>query len=543
MSNASPYSGAVLKRSAVHFLIGKVVSAVLTLTILLWLVRLLTVAEYGTYVALVAGVELALVITSFGLPWIAARYFPEFRMHANGKQLARFTWQIIALIWLFVISGATLIFIAMPWLLVPMKLGQQIDVARLYLLVLVVEGSRRNMQECILEPLLQQAQAQFSQVLRNLALLACLGVMVIQDTVDLQHVVLAELAGTTLGSASVLYGVIRYLRMHRDLPGAEGWRPPRWLDMWRTARHMYLSCLVNMTYSQPAFIFLTQRFLGVETTALFGFLLNLYGQIYRYLPANLLFGLIRPKLIASYVGEGGMAQLMRNANLVGKMSLFVLMPLLVFAWLTGGELLSLLSGGKFTQSGYYLGGMLLMLIPLSQRQILETVAVACGQSHLCFWGSMFGILTLPLAYWLLELGQGLWSPILAMIVGQIIFNSTLIGAMRLTTTYRPDTGGLFKLMAAAVMEFVLITLVIIDWTDSLQLNANDAVGFLINVRALVYEFLSQQIIVPAHGWLDLSIIAAIALSLFLLTSYFFKPFRAEERTRLNRLLPRNVFVW
>jgi O-antigen/teichoic acid export membrane protein len=543
MSNTSPYSGTVLKRSAIHFLIGKVVSAVLALSILLWLVRLLTVAEYGTYVALVAGVELALVITSFGMPWVAARYFPEFRMHANGKQLAQFAWQFIALICLFVISGALLLFMAMPWLLVPMKLGQQMDVARLYLLVLVLEGSRRNIQECILEPLLLQAQAQFSQVVRNLALLVCLGVLVVQDAVNLQHVVLAELAGTILGTASALHGVVRYLRIHRNLHGKDGWQPPRWLDMLSTARHMYFSCLVNMTYSQPIFIFLTQRFLGVESTALFGFILNIYAQIHRYLPANLLFGLIRPKLVASYVGEGSMGQLMRNANLVGKMSLFVLMPLLVFAWLTGGELLSLLSGGKFIQSGYYLGGMLLMLIPLSQRQILETVAVACGQSHLCFWGSSLGILTLPLAYWLLELGQGLWSPILAMIVGQIIFNSTLIGAMRFTTSYRPDTGGLFKLMAAAFMEFVLIIMVIIDWTDSLQIHTNDFVGLLVNFRTIVYEFLAQQTIVPTHGWLDLALVAAIALNFFLLTSYFLKPFREEERTRLNRMLNRNIFVW
>ena len=77
--------------------------------------------------------------------------------------------------------------------------------------------------------------------------------------------------------------------------------------------------------------------------------------------------------------------------------------------------MSLLSNGKFTQSGYYLGGLLLALIPFSQRQILETVAVVCGQSRLCLWGSFLGVLTLPLAYWLFESGLGLWSPIIAMI--------------------------------------------------------------------------------------------------------------------------------
>lgn len=541
--SASPYSDAALKLSAVHFFIGKTASGLLSLGILLWLVRLLAVEEYGVYVALVAGTELALVITSFGLPWIGARYVPEFRVHANGKQLAQFAWQVITRIGLSIVSGALLLFMAMPWLLIPMKLGQQTDVARLYLLVLVLEGLRRNLQECILEPLLQQGQAQFSQVVRNLILLLCLGVMAVQGPIHLHHVVFAELAGTTLGTVSAFYGLVRYLRMHRNFPGKDDWQPPNWPDMWRTARHMYFSCLVNMTYSQPAFIFLTQRFLGVEATALFGFLLNVYGQISRYLPANLLFGLIRPKLIASYVGEGGMTQLSRNANLVGKMSLFVLMPLLAFVWLAGGELSSLLSGGKFTQSGYYLGGLLLLLIPLSQRLILETVAVACGQSRLCFWGSFLGILTLPLAYWLLEYGLGLWSPILAMIMGQIIFNTTLITGMRTTTSYRPDTSGLFKLMAAALIGFMASIMIIIVWAGLFRLGAIGYIEFLENVQTLAAQFLIQQSAMLAHGWLDLAIMAAIAFGLFLLTAYFFKPFRLEERARLNHLLKRNFFIW
>lgn len=541
--SASPYSGSALQHSAAHFFIGKAASGILNVIILLWLVRLLAVAEYGVYVSLVAGAELALVVTAFGLPWVAARYLPEFRVQGNGKQLAQFTWQVIVRIWLVTVLGALLLFMAMPWLLTAMNLGPQTDVARLYLLVFVFEGLRRNLSECLLEPLMQQGQAQFSQVVRNFALLVCLGVMTLQNSVDLHHVVLAELAGTILGTISAFHGLVGYLRRFQHLLGNDGWQPPEWPKMWRTARLMYLSGLVNMTYSQPVFIFVTQRFLGVETTALFGFLLNLYGQIARYLPANLLFGLIRPKLIASYVNEGGIVQLTRNANLVGKISLFVLMPLLVFALLGGDELTNLLSGGKFTYSGYYLGGMLLLLIPLSQRQILETVAVACGQSRICFWGSLLGILTLPMAYCLLEWGYGLWSPILAMITGQIVFNTTLVLALRITTAYRPDTYGLLKLMTAALIGFITSILVTIAWTGSFKSFAIGMHGFLGNVQPNFPEPLPQLITVSANGWLDLAVMAAITSSLFLLTSYLFKPFQLEERMRLNRIFRRNIFVW
>ena len=64
----------------------------------------------------------------------------------------------------------------MPWLLAFLNLTQQTDVARLYLLVLVLEGLRLNIQDCILDPLLQQGRSQLSLVARNLALLLGLSV-------------------------------------------------------------------------------------------------------------------------------------------------------------------------------------------------------------------------------------------------------------------------------------------------------------------------------------------------------------------------------
>ncbi len=506
---ASPYSRRALKRSAVHFLAGKAVSALLTLIILFWLVRLLTVEEYGAYVTFVAGMELTLAMASLGLPWIAARYLPEFRLHASGRMLAHFVWNITARIALLLVAGSVLLYVAMPWLLAHLKLTQQTDVARLFLLVLLVDGLGWHIRENTLEPLLQQGQAQISLVIRNIVLLLLLSITAFHGAVHLDHVVLAELAASILGTMLAFYSLIKHLHKHRGLLKQDGWQPPNWSVMWHMARHMYFSRLVNLAYSPQSFVFLIQHYLGLDATALFGFLRRLYGQISRYLPATLLFSLVRPKLVASYIGEGGMTDLTRSANLVGKLSLFVLMPILVFVWLAGGELLTLLSGGKFTQSGYYLAGLLMALILFSQRQILETVAVASGKSHLCMWGASFGVLVLPLTYVLLKSGLGLWGPIIAIILSEMIFNATVIIVMARITTYRPDITGFYKLGAAAL------------------------VGFL----------LAQQIAIPTYGWSRLIAMAALACGFFMVASYFFKPFRAEERASLNQLLGRKIFIW
>ncbi len=303
--SASPYSGLALSRSAGHFIIGKSISALLTLIILFWLIRLLSVEEYGAYVILVAGMELTLTLTSFGLPWVAARYLPESRLHASGNNLVRLVWQIISRISLFLLTGTLLLALIMPWLLIPLGLTQHIDLARAYLLVLIVEGIGRNIRDSILGPLLQQGTAQLSLVARNIALLMLLGIVAAQETVHLSHLVIAEAVASMLGTILACAGLIRYLNAHRDLPGKDGWQQPNWPDMWRMARHMYSSYLISLIYSANVLIFLIQRYLGVEATALFGFLYRLYLQIINYLPATLLFGLVRPKLIASYIGMGG----------------------------------------------------------------------------------------------------------------------------------------------------------------------------------------------------------------------------------------------
>lgn len=506
--SVSPYSSAVLKRSAMHFITGKIFSALLTLIILLWLVRELTVEEYGIYVILVAGMEIALAITALSLPWVAARYLPEFRLHADGKTLACFVWQILARITVFLVMGVFLLFVVLPWLL-PLEFTRYLDVARLYLLVLLAEGLGRHIRDSALEPLLQQGQAQISLVLRNLVLLLLLSAVAVYGDVNLHHVVLAELIASLLGAILALRGLVRYLHVHRELQGRDGWQAPNWVEMWSIARHMYLSHFITLTYSPQVFIFLIQHYLGVEATALFGFLRNLFEHISRYLPATLLFSLIRPKLVASYVAAGDMVELTRNANLAGKLSIFILMPVLIFASLAGDELLSLLSSGKFSQTGYYLAGLLMALIPLSQRQILVAVVIVSDKSYLCTLGSSLSMLALPLAYWLLEADQGLWSPIFAIIVNQIIFNTTLIVALTRTTTYRPDSIGFFKLVVATLVGLIL----------------------------------TQQFAIPLHGWPGVLIKAALASSFFLLAAYFIKPFQAEERARLNRLFNHKIFVW
>lgn len=507
--SAPPYSGAALKRSAMHFLLGKGASALITFVILLWMVRLLPIEQYGVYVTLVAGLELAIAISGLGMIWLAARYLPEFRMHATGGELGRFVWQFLAQAGSLLLVGALLLYLLVPWLMTALDLASWLEIARLYLLMLLLEGLARHIRESLLGPLMQQGWAQLSLMLRNVALLLILVALVADGEVSLKGIVLAELAASLLGLLLVGYGLARFLRAHRNLPGAPEWQPPRWREMWPTARHMYTSQMVTLAYSPQVFLFLVQRHLGVEATALFGFLRSLYDQATRYLPATLLFSIIRPKLVASYVGEGGMAALAHNANFAGKLSLFVLMPLVVLSWWVGPGLVSVLSGGTFAQPGYYLAGLMLALIPFSQRQIVETLAVAVGRSRLCTLAAAWSLLSLPLTLGLLQLGLGLWAPVIGLGAGNLVFNGVILVGLSRESAYRVDRKGVAKLLAATLLSLALVA-----WVP-----------------------------LTIDTWGELIGAALACCLVYLLAAYLFKPFTPPERASINRLANRKVFIW
>lgn len=446
------YSGQAVKRAAWQFLTGKAVSGLLTFVILLWLVRLLPVPDYGAYVVLVAGAELGFALAGLGLPWLAARYVPDYRLHADGSSLVRLCrrlvlWQMLALA-----SLAIVVALVLDAYLVWAGLSGYRQAAWLALALLVAEGLGRFLREGLMGPLMLQGEARTSLVLRQFVFLAAIAVLSFAEQAKVVWVLTAEAGAAALGWLVAAGLLARHLRALRAKPAEPGWRAPPQSGQWLMALRMYGAHIVTLAYGPQVLINLVQRSLGGEAAALFGFLRTLYEQVARYLPATLLFTVLRPKLMASHL-QGGISLVGRQANLAGKLSLLFLLPLVVLAALGGDALVTLLSGGKFEKGGAYLFGLLLALVPFSQRQLIETVAVAAGRAGLCVLGSAMGLLALPLLFLLLGQGLGLWAPIAAIVFGQVLFNAVVVsGLARLG--YRPDWSGAAKLAASALLAWL-----------------------------------------------------------------------------------------
>lgn len=499
------YSGHAVKRAAWQFLTGKAASALLTFIILLWLVRLMPVAEYGAYVVLIAGTEVGFGVAGLGLPWLAARYLPDYRLHANGLFLTRLCqrlalWQGLAL----VVLAAVIVFILDAYLRWA-DLSDYRTAAWFALGLLVAEGLGRFLREGLMAPLMLQGQVRLSLILRQLSFLVAIAVISFIGKSEASWVLAMELGAALLGWLVAAIALAHHLHSLRAQAAKPDWIEPQLADQWRIALRMHVSVLMSLTYSSQVFLNLVQRHLGAEAAALFGFLLILYRQVFRYLPATLLFTVLRPKLMTSYL-QGGIKQLAQLVNLTGKLSLLVLLPLIVLIALGGDVLLSLLSDGKFQSGVPYLLGLMLILVPYSQQQLMETVAVAVGRAGLCSFGSALGLLALPLILFLFDFGFGLWAPVLAMLGGQFVFNATVLtGLVRIG--YQ------------------------MDWRGTAGLVASTLLAWLAASGVLVIE----------HNLIWLGMACLLALIVFLGTAWWLQVFTAKERQRLNDVLGLRIF--
>jgi O-antigen/teichoic acid export membrane protein len=436
------------------FLLGKALSALLTLIILLALVRLLPVEDYSAYVTFVAATELAIAVSLIGLPWLAARSLPEFRLHGSPRLLAGLCWQLLGFnllaVSVFTLLFAALVDIYLGWL----GFSKYLAAAHIYLLIIVAEAIGRFTRNDLLGALLQQGIAQTSQVLKSLIFLVVLGVLNIGGSLTLTNVAWAELASACLATLLSLAGLSRYLAKLKSQPLTQAWTAPSIWHLWPTALKMYASQLLTFANSQQIILNMIQIMLGPRAAATYGFLRNLYEMISSYLPATLLLGLVKPKLISSYLRAKNVAELARNANLAGKLSLIVLIPVVAFATAGGESLVTLLSGGKFQDTGLLFCGLILALIPQSQKQILETVAVTTGYAGLCTQASLAVLAIPPLVWLMLDSGVGLWSGVIGVGLGHLVFVLFVSYGVRIRTGYHTDQIGLMRLATAGLAGVV-----------------------------------------------------------------------------------------
>ncbi len=446
------YSADVLKRNAWHFVGGKLLSAVLTFLLLMVMVRALSLPEYGAYVAMIASMELMLSLADMGMHGAGYRYLPEFVLHAPDRALRRFLRRQISQYAANILLLSLMVAAFIGWVSEWLGLAAYRQAFAWLLLLMLVEGVCRLIRDQTFSILMRQSDSRVALLLKLLTQLAGLLILWKLGQVSLLHVIWVEILASSLALAWCLYCLRRFLHL-RTAGARQDWREPAWGRMWSAGANLYFSTLVTQASGVTVLTVLLQKVMGPEAAGLFGFTKNLVEMVARYLPATLFFSILQPKLVAR--GLDSKSGLSSVVNLAGKVNLFVLLPLLVLALTLGDLVVLYLSGGEVKGTGFLLFGLMLFLLPFSQRQLLETVAMVNDESRLCFYAAVPTLLGLAVFWLCNELGLGIWSTVAAILYSNYVFVGVLTLMLTLRKRFMFDAPGYARMMASAVLAYFM----------------------------------------------------------------------------------------
>lgn len=500
------YSTGRVRRSFVHFLVGKSASAVVGLILLLALVRVLEREEYGLFIVLLAALEIIPLVSSLGVFPTLNRYVPELRSTGRGWALARLLaatsiWRLVTL----TVACGVYAMLA-DQLATALGFAASSAIFALYAWVILFEGLARYF-DVVFESLLMQGATQVSILLRNGFRLAGLAFLVSNGPVALLDWVWVEI----IASASACIFAIWFV--HRRVSSLTCDHPGEKLALSLTriraySTPAYLAQLIGVIQGPDVVKLLVAKLAGAVQAGAFGFAAAIGSMLQRYLPVFLLIGMVRPLFVSQHARDANAGRLVQLANLVFKLNVFVLAPATMLFVAAGEQIASLLSGGKFPEAGPYLVAFAVLLVIQTLHTVLGLIALAVEEGRASLNGTLFGLAGLAVGlaaypkYGPLALCGGL-------IVSELIWCGVMQSALR-----------------RHGIRFVL------DWMGMVKILG----------LATVVSLPVWMLHTGADGG-DLIAATGLMALLYLGFARAMRPFSAAERSLINRVLPRPVFIW
>lgn len=501
-----PYSLEPARRGLKHFAIGRVLVGLAGVVLLLLTIRRLSPNDLGSYVSLVALQEIVSLSSSVGLFGFVQRYMPEYRIHGSRRQLAvaigfslvgRVITLALACGVLYLVAGELTAFLGLP---------VQTDMFRLYLLVILLEGSGRFIDH-VFEALLMQGATQIANLVRSLVKLGGLLVLVGGWEWTLNDIIVWDVYASSVALVVASVALWAGVRAQPDVLQRGEFDHS---TMVRFAAYNYAALLGYQIYGFDTLKLLVSKLIGVAETAAYGLSQSVTDVLRRYLPANLLLGMIRPLIIASYSHTRNMDRPLFLANLVLKLNVFLIAPALAVFIALGDPLLELIGKGRYPQAYGYVLAFMVLLVVQTLHLMLSVLAMTAERNELVMKGTWFAI----------------------------------TGAVVAVTTI-PTLGAWGALAAAFVSEFAFCLVVSRGLRNVCEMHVLlwrefDILAAIFAVTVLVGVLVAMTL---PKGMIALFIGTPLVVGSFFVMAQIWKPFTVAESTLINKLLPKPFFIW
>ncbi|MBV8633326.1 MAG: hypothetical protein JO002_02445 [Burkholderiaceae bacterium] len=372
-----------IKRGLINFVLGKGVSAIAGMFAIVLVIRSLSVQAFAGYSVLVALVEVLTAVSGLGLAHALLRYVPElYGMHFQ-QSLRRFVYGSLLLRSAVLLAAAAFAYAFAGSLAPHIGLGTALDAFQAFLVVVVLR-STNNFLSQILESTLHQGNAQMGFSATQTVRLIGMAVLAAHGNVALVDVIWVESIGEAAGLVVMLFGIAQVVRSGPTDDAADdgSWLDRHLRQIARFALAGYVQHLAIMPFGGNTNRLVGGNMLASAAMASYGFAQSLVDYMKRYLPAQLLVGLIRPVVVARYCERRDFSVAAGLCERVMQINLLLIGGMLVTLLVGGAEALSLISAGKYGTDALLILCFLVMVLVLeTQRQQLELLVQTVERYH------------------------------------------------------------------------------------------------------------------------------------------------------------------
>lgn len=516
LNSSNPYSALHVRRGLRDFIHGRAMSGILSFAVAFLLVRYMSVQEYAAYITLTGVQMLLMPMTNLGLDRTIARYVPEMRLKCSKRDLFRFSWALLALrsAGFLIFSGAIALFVDELAKFLNIEGYKEVfAVVWIYAFFFALSIHLR----CTLQSLMRQRIIKHAYSLEWIPKVIMIAALVVLYG----HLTAAEalwIGALTVGMANLYmaYGLIRhYYELPDQPPQVTEGTDMSYKKMARFSIQNYLYLLVLLPATTGSSRMLGAAYLPTVQLAAYGFYQTFSSVIQRYLPLQLMMGLIEPIVMGKYAEHKDFKLLNTMISSLYKFNLFLLLP--VIAWLSfaGHDLVTLITGGKYAEYYWLLVVFVISLILGSHTLVIQMIVNAVEKSALLLRSGIISSSLFFVTAGFVFTFPNYALPILAAasLVQPLTTNFYLVSTLRKAgQMYKIDWPGILKIIIIAALTGISVEFITL---------------FLFRNNMFMY--------VVASGLLNAGV--------FFSVSALIKPFHSLERETLQKVMGKYRFPW
>jgi len=254
-------------------------------------------------------------------------------------------------------------------------LNDFVEVFKVFLLVVVFRTTSHFISQ-ILESTLHQGISQFAFAVTSVFRLVGMFYLMQLDNAGLLEVIWVEVIADALGMLVMIGGVVNVIwRTAQDQASPaddDAWVMKNLRQIANLAVSGYVQHIIGMPFGSNANRLVGGHLFSNPVMANFGFAQSLYEYIKRYLPAQLLVGLIRPVVVARFSEKRDFLAAAATCERVVLLNMAIIFGIFSALAVGGRELLIWVSAGKYGLDALWVLIALLAVLALeTHRLILE----------------------------------------------------------------------------------------------------------------------------------------------------------------------------